>query len=269
VRAAAVQVTTSLDVADNRLLVASLVAVAADDGAELVVFPEATMCAFGPLTFDLRTVAEPLDGPFVSSLAALASRYGLTVVAGMFEPADDPQRVFNTVVAVGPSGVLAAYRKLHLFDAMGGRESIRVAPGDPAAVKVFPVGPCSVGVMTCYDLRFPELSRALVDQGATVLCVPAHWYNGPGKAAVWETLVRARAIENTAYVVAACKPEDECVGRSSVIDPMGDVLAAAGGKEDGVVVTAEVTPERVAAVRRLLPVLEHRRYAVSPRQESR
>ncbi len=169
---------------------------------------------------------------------------------------------------VGPArGWSFAYRKVHLFDAMGGRESIRVAPGDPGEVVVFEVGGLRAGIVTCYDLRFPELARSLVDQGATLLAVPAHWYNGPGKAAVWETLVRARAIENTAYVVAACKPGPECVGRSAIIDPMGVELAVAGGDDDGVVVSADLRVERVTEARRLLPVLEHRRYAVVPSQE--
>jgi deaminated glutathione amidase len=266
VRAFAIQLTTSLRPAENRRLVTEQVAVAAGAGAELVVLPEGTMCAFGPLAFDLRTVAEPLDGPFVTTLAEAASRHQVTVVAGMFEPATDLQRVFNTVVAVGPHGVVASYRKVHLFDAMGGRESIRVAPGDPRELGLFPVGPFTAGIVTCYDLRFPELARALVDRGADLLCVPAHWYNGPGKAQVWETLLRARAIENTAYLVAACKPEDECVGRSAVVDPMGEVLVALGGKEDREAIGADITTERVAQVRRLLPVLEHRRFQVTPRE---
>jgi predicted amidohydrolase len=140
-----------------------------------------------------------------------------------------------------------------------------VAPGDPASSPpVFTVGEMTAGIITCYDLRFPELARVLVDRGATLLCVPAHWYNGPGKAEVWSTLVRARAIEETAYVVAAGKPEDECVGRSTVVDPMGAVLVALGGKEDGELAVADVAAQRVAEARRVLPVLEHRRFAVVP-----
>lgn len=263
-RVAAVQVRTSLDPAANRRQATALVERAAGDGAALVVLPEGTMCAFGPLTFDLRTVAEPLDGPFVSALHDVAGRHGTTVVAGMFEPAPDRRRVFNTVVVVGPDGLAAAYRKVHLFDAMGGRESIRVAPGDPARLPTVEVGPVTVGIVTCYDLRFPELTRALVDGGATLLAVPAHWYDGPGKGEVFATLVRARAIESTAYVAAACKPGDECVGRSAIVDPAGQVLAELGAAEDGALAVAEVTAERVAQVRQMLPVLQHRRFAVVP-----
>ena len=284
VRVAAIQVATTLDPGHNRRLVADRLALAARGGADLVVFPEATMATFGDKSFDLSSVAEPLDGPFVACLAEGAARHRVTVVAGMFEqPAqdgagpgdgagrgagDDDGRVYNTVVVVGPNGLLGAYRKVHLFDALGARESDRVIAGDPSAaegVLTIPIAEGFVlGVMTCYDLRFPESARALVDRGATILVLPAHWYNGPGKADVWATLVRARAIESTAYVVAAGKPEDEAVGRSMVVDPLGEVVAELDGKAEDLVL-ADVSAARVSAVRTMLPVLEHRRFAVVAR----
>ena len=283
-RVAAVQVATGLDLVENRRLVADRLRAAAEGGATLVVFPEATMCSFGDADFDLSSVAEPLDGPFVSALAEGAARHGCVVVAGMFEqvpgavlraaPGAAPGRdrgrgagrVFNTAVVVSPEGLVAAYRKLHLFDALGARESDRVVAGDPARGAVTtPLGDDLVlGVMTCYDLRFPELARALVDRGATLIALGAHWYDGPGKAEVWETLVRARAIESTAYVVAAGKPEDEGVGRSMVVDPLGEVLVELGGEEEDVAF-ADVSSARVSAVRRVLPSLEHRRFDVVAR----
>lgn len=266
VRVAAVQVATTLDVEENRRLVADRIGAAAGAGAELVVFPEATMCTFGDAAVDLAGVAEPLDGPFVGALLAAAARHGVTVVAGMFEAGPTPTRPFNTVVVAGPAGeLLGSYRKLHLFDALGAKESARLDAGDPGSgIVVFDAGEMVAGVMTCYDLRFPEMARALVDRGATLLVLPAHWYAGPGKAEVWETLVRARAIESTAYVVAAGKPEPEGVGRSMVVDPLGVVLAALGADDDGVAL-AEVTASRAAEVRSVLPVLEHRRFDVVPR----
>ncbi len=283
-RVAAVQLATGLDPAENRRLVADRLRAAAEGGATLVVFPEATMCSFGDADFNLSSVAEPLDGPFVSALAEGAARHGCVVVAGMFEqvpgavlraaPGAAPGRdrgrgagrVFNTAVVVSPEGLVAAYRKLHLFDALGARESDRVVAGDPARGAVTtPLGDDLVlGVMTCYDLRFPELARALVDRGATLIALGAHWYDGPGKAEVWETLVRARAIESTAYVVAAGKPEDEGVGRSMVVDPLGEVLVELGGEEEDVAF-ADVSSARVSAVRRVLPSLEHRRFDVVAR----
>ena len=283
-RVAAIQVATTFDPEQNRRLVADRLAVAARGGADVAVFPEATMVTFGDASFDLSAVAEPLDGPFVDCLAEGAARHRLTVVAGMFEQvprvgagevqgAGEAQgagevdgRVYNTVAVVGPNGLIGAYRKLHLFDALGARESDRVMAGDPAdGVVTVPLAEGFVlGVMTCYDLRFPEIARALVDRGATIVALPAHWYNGPGKAEVWTTLVRARAIESTAYVVAACKPEDEAVGRSMVVDPLGEVVAELDGKAEDVVL-ADVSAARVSAVRTMLPVLEHRRFAVVAR----
>ncbi|HTX62372.1 MAG TPA: carbon-nitrogen hydrolase family protein [Acidimicrobiales bacterium] len=272
-RVAAVQLATGFDLGENRRLVADRLAAAAHGGAELVVFPEATMATFGDASFDLSSVAEPLDGPFVTTLAEGAARHGVVAVAGMFEragpaPAVGAGRAFNTVVVVGPDGLLGAYRKLHLFDALGARESDRVLAGDPTdGVVTVPLAEGLVlGVLTCYDVRFPEMARALVDRGATVIALPAHWYNGPGKAEVWETLVRARAIESTAYVVAASKPEDEAVGHSMVVDPLGEVLVELGGKEEDLAF-ADISPARVSAVRTMLPVLEHRRFGVVPRRE--
>ncbi len=268
VRVAAVQVAAGLDPEANRRVVAERLDAAAGAGASLAVFPEATMAAFGDASFDLSSVAEPLDGPFVSCLAEGAARHGVTVVAGMFEQVagGGGGRVYNTAVVVGPAGLLGAYRKVHLFDALGARESDRVVPGDPAGgIVTVPLDDGLVlGLMTCYDLRFPESARALVDRGATLLALPAHWYNGPGKAEVWETLVRARAIESTAYVVAAGKPEDEAVGRSMVVDPLGEVLVELGGKEEDVAL-ADVSAARVTAVRTMLPVLAHRRFGVVAR----
>lgn len=268
-RVAAVQVATSLDREANRTTAVDRVRRAAAEGASLVVLPEATMCAFGEATTDLVARAEPLDGPFVRALHRVAGETGATVVAGTFESAGEPgragssRRVHNTIVVVDGGGLVGAYRKLHLYDALGWRESDRIAPGDPGGLVTFPLGGLVVGVMNCYDLRFPEMARALVDRGATVLLVPANWIPGPGKVEAWETLLRARAIESTAYVVGAAKPGPECTGRSVVIDPAGAVLASAPADGEAMLL-ADLEPERVAEVRAAMPVLAHRRFAVVP-----
>jgi predicted amidohydrolase len=235
---------------------------AADQGADLVVGPEAAMHDFGPPDLPLAPVAEPLDGPFVTGLQKVAAERGVTVVAGMFEKGPD-DHVFNTAVAVGPQGeLLGSYRKTHLFDALGWVESDRFAPGD-GTLLVLPVGDLSVGVQTCYDVRFPELSRALVDRGADVLALPAAWVAGPHKEHQWKTLLAARAIESTAYVVGACQSPPRYTGCSRLVDPMGEVLAGVVATEG--VAVADLRPERVAEVRAAIPSLQHRRYDVSPR----
>ena len=224
---------------------------------DLVVLPEAVMHDFGAPDHDVSAYAEDLDGPFVQLLADEAKRLGSTVVAGMFERATDDPRPYNTLVAVGPDGRLAAVsRKVHLYDSFGYRESdrLRAGPVEPAVVAV---GALRVGLMTCYDLRFPEFSRLLVDAGADTLCVPAAWVRGPLKEDHWATLLRARAIENTCWVLGAAQTGDTYCGRSQVVDPLGMVVASVGDEE--ALVRATLDPQRLAAARRRNPALEHRR----------
>jgi len=205
---------------------------------------------------DLTPFAEPLDGPFVNGLRQAAARNGIAVVAGMFEPGSR-ERVYNTVVGIRPDGeILGSYRKIHLYDAFGGQESDRIQPGDGSTL-VFKLAGLTFGVMTCYELRFPELARHLTEQGAEVLLLPAAWVRGPLKEMHWETLTRARAIENTVYVAACGQVSDRSIGLSAIIDPMGVVIANAGETEG--VTTGDVSPERLAEVRRTNPSLAMRR----------
>lgn len=259
-RTAVIQFASSEDKPANLARLRALVRRAADQGAELVVAPEAAMHDFGAPDVPLGPVAEPLDGAFVTGLTETAAELGVTVVAGMFESAPDG-RAFNTVVAVG-SELIGAYRKMHLFDALGWKESERLAPGD-GTLLTFEVAGLTVGVQTCYDIRFPELSRALVDQGVDVLAVPAAWVAGPLKEHQWLTLVTARAIESTAYAVTASQSPPRYTGCSRVVDPMGVTIAGVATTEG--VAVADVTAERVAEVRSLVPSLQHRRFDVTPR----
>ena len=258
-RAAVVQFAAGDDKSANLARLSELVRRAADQGADLVVCPEAAMHDFGPPDQPLAPVAESLNGPFVTALAALSQDTGATVVAGMFETADDG-RAYNTVVAVGGGSLLGAYRKLHLFDALGWVESERLAPGD-GELLVFPLGGLTLGVQTCYDLRFPELSRALVDKGVDVLVLPAAWVAGPMKERQWKTLVAARAIESTAYAVTASQSPPRYVGSSRLVDPMGEVVAAVATTEG--IAVADLLPGRVAEVREAIPSLQHRRFDVT------
>jgi len=172
---ALVQAASGLDPAANRAALGDLV----PHGADLVVLPEAFARDFGPAGSDVSAYAEPLTGPFASAVQELASERRTTVVAGMFETSDDPGRPFNTLVVRGAT--TAEYRKIHLYDSFGYRESDRLSPGppDPALIDV---GGFRVGLMTCYDLRFPEHARALVAGGAELLVVPAAWVTLSGEA---------------------------------------------------------------------------------------
>ena len=255
-RVALVQTASSLDPAVNRgALPGHLAAAAARHAgrADLVVLPEACARDFGEPGSE-AAYAEPLDGPFATALADAAGAVGTTAVAGMFETADDPARPFNTLVVRG--GAQAAYRKIHLYDSFGQRESDRLTAGATEPVVVEVAG-WQVGLMTCYDLRFPELARALAVGGAEALVVPAAWVAGERKVEHWRTLVRARAIENTVFVLAAGQPGPRYSGHSLVVDPLGDVLAEAGDGPE--VVTAELDGEILATARRTNPSLANRR----------
>ena len=249
-RLALVQQAADLDPAVNRGRLEELV----PGDTDLVVLPEAYARDFGEAGSDVSAFAEPVDGPFATEVARVAAARGTTVVAGMFEPGKDPDRPFNTLVVRGATE--AAYRKIHLYDSFGYRESDRLTAGDvePLVVKI---GGFAVGLMTCYDLRFPELARALVDRGAEVLVVPAAWVAGPRKVEHWRTLVRARAIENTVFVAAVGQPGPRYSGHSLVVDPLGDALAEGG--EGPEVLTATLHRDALDEARRTNPSLANRR----------
>ena len=267
-RIALAQILSSEDPAANLALVAAQAAKAAESGADLVLFPEATMRCFGR---SLREVAEPLDGPWASGVREIADRHRIAIVAGMFtpHPASDG-RVRNTLLAVGP-GLDAHYDKIHLFDAFGFTESATVAPGDELVVVT--IAGVRVGLTTCYDVRFPALYLALADRGAQLIAVCASWGAGPGKVEQWSLLTQARALDTTTFVAAAGQAEPAAssvasepepssaaptgVGYSALISPRGEVLASLGA-EPGLLVV-DVDPGELAAVRAAIPVLANRR----------
>lgn len=264
-----VQVSTGGDPVANRAAIRDAVSagLASSGPVDLVVLPEAAQVDFGDGQ-SLRDTAETLDGPFVGLLGELAAASGGTVVGGMFEAATGG-RPYNTLVAVGPGGGLAAtYRKAHLYDAFGYRESDLVSAGEAAAATIAVPSrdgtTLTVGLMTCYDLRFPEQARALVDASADLLLVPAAWLRGERKQAHWATLLAARAIENTVYVAGVAKAGPRYCGLTRLVDPMGEVLAELG-EQDGTV-AAQVEPARIAEVRRVNPSLANRRWDVLPRR---
>jgi predicted amidohydrolase len=252
------------DQGENLRSMRALAETAVARGAALVVFPEYSSF-FEPIMGQAFVdAAEPLDGPFVSALGALASELGMHIVAGMLEATAEAARFSNTVVAMNPAGELVAtYRKLHLYDAFGDRESDWVVAGAIEAPETFEFAGLTVGLQTCYDIRFPEVSRRLVDAGADLVLVPSEWVRGPLKEHHWRTLVTARALENTVYIAAADHAPPIGVGNSMVVDPMGVELVTIGEATD--VAVAWVSAERIRAVRALNPALALRRFRVDPR----
>ena len=257
------QFAPTADTEANLVAIEELVATASGRGARVIVFPEYSSYFVDPFDESLAANAQELDGPFVQVLARIAAAHDVVVVAGLLERAEDGRRVRNTVVAVGPEGLRAHYRKLHLYDAFGQRESDWIEAGDLGEPRTFEFGGLRFGLMTCYDLRFPEVGRLLVDAGADVFLVPAEWVRGPLKEHHWRTLLHARAIENTVFVAAADHPPPLGVGRSLIVDPQGVELAAVGTATD--VAVAHLDVGAVARVRRVNPALQLRRLGVVPR----
>lgn len=268
--AAAVQMRSTSDAEANWRQARELVERAAGHGARLVATPENTNF-LGPHGEKVRR-AEPLDGPTVGRFAELAARLGIHLLLGSFnERAEEGAaagRCFNTSVLLGPDGaILATYRKIHLFDVAvpGGvtfRESETVVPGEAVVTVDTPLG--RLGLSICYDLRFGELYRRLAADGATLLTVPSAFTLATGKDH-WEPLLRARAIETQCWLVAPAQvgshDDDglkESYGHAAIVDPWGVVVADAGAAGPGLAL-AEIDPDRVAAVRRAIPVADHRR----------
>ncbi|MGY4643545.1 nitrilase-related carbon-nitrogen hydrolase [Cellulomonas sp. URHB0016] len=256
------QVEVSDDRAANRQLVAEAFAVAAHRRSDLLVLPEYASA------FEQHGVgaayAEPLSGPFVTLLRERAAATGVAVIAGTLLPGTDGRAV-NAVVGVDGTGrLVGVYRKVHLYDAFGQRESDRLEAGPAdASPLVMEVAGVRFGVLTCYDLRFPESARRAVDAGADALVVPAAWADGELKAMHWRTLAIARAIENTAAVVAVGQAGAGVVGRSVVVGPDGVVgleLDEAAG-----IRTVDLDAAALAAVRERNPSLANRRYRVVPK----
>lgn len=265
--AACVQLRSTEDVEDNLRTLEILVGRAARAGAALITSPENTPLLGSPAA--KLASAEPAGGPVEQRLAALAARFGVHLLVGSLGEivGVDATRCYNTSVLFGPDGAeIARYRKLHLFDIdiPGGPrfvESAHIAPGDSVVVAQTRLG--RIGLSICYDLRFPELYRALVDQGAEILVVPSAFTLATGKDH-WHVLNRARAIECQAWLLAPAQEgrhdargDRHSYGHSLIVDPWGVVVAECG--EGPGIALAEIDPARVTAVRRAMPVDQHRR----------
>ena len=265
-RIALAQIVSGTEPEANLTLVAAAAKDAAAVGAAVVVLPEAAMCAFG---VPLGPVAEPLDGPWATGVREIAAENDITVVAGMFTPGSDG-RVRNTLLATG-RGAEASYDKVHLFDAYGFRESKTVEPGaDPVTIEVDGV---TVGLTTCYDVRFPGLYQELAGRGATVILLSASWGAGPGKREQWDLLTRARALDSTSFLLAAAQGDPASIGidprrstptvptgigASVAVSPLGEVIEQLGA-EPGLLVV-DVDPQQALDAREALPVLANRRF---------
>lgn len=242
---------------DNANLCTDLMVQAAAEGASLLVLPEAVLARQDDMPDLSVQSAQSLHGPYVGQLCEASRHNSLTTVLTLHTPTTEG-RAANMLIVVRAGEVIAQYQKIHLYDAFNMQESRLVDAGEDIA-PIITVDGMAIGLMTCYDLRFPELALALALQGAEVLVLPAAWLAGPHKEKHWETLLTARALDTTCYVVASGECGKKNIGQSRIIDPFGVTVAAAG--EAPALFFATLDSQRVASVRQRLPVLKNRRFA--------
>ncbi|MBQ9001626.1 MAG: hypothetical protein IJ087_07225 [Eggerthellaceae bacterium] len=230
---------------------------AREAGVDLLVFPESLMTRFEGSIERFCAQAQQADGAFARAVDAAAAAEGLWVVYTMNETAPDGGLPFNTAIITDSAGhKRARYRKVHLFDAQGHRESDYLSPGSEL-MQPIPAPFGMLGLAICYDLRFPEVARAAALAGAELMLFPSAWVAGPGKVAQWETLLAARAIENGMFVAGVSSADEGRIGNSRVYAPDGTLLAAGGPGEQ--LVTCKIDRVEIARVRSATPSLAHRR----------
>lgn len=235
----------------------ALMAEARQKGASLLVLPEALLARHDSDPDLSVKSAQPLDGGFLQMLCHESAGNAMTTILTIHVPSS-PGRAVNTLVVLREGAIIGRYAKLHLYDAFSIQESRLVDPGD-IVPPLIDIAGMRVGLMTCYDLRFPELALNLALQGADVLVLPAAWVKGPLKEHHWVTLLSARALDTTCYVVAAGECGNKNIGQSRVIDPLGVTIAAAA--EAPTLLMTEILLDRITLARQQLPVLRNRRFA--------
>jgi deaminated glutathione amidase len=269
---ALVQMKSSEDKDENLKLSLDFVKEAAKKKANLICFPEFQM-AFSPRSQsvkELAKIAETInDGNFVLTLAEAARRNSINIIATLYEKNTRKSsssrttinqfenRVYDTAVIINNNGVIhSVYRKLHLYDALGFKESAKMIAGN-SIEKPVKTSAGNIGLMICYDIRFPEVSRILAINGADILAVPSAWVHGIMKEEHWQTILKARAIENGSYVVAPDQVGHVFSGRSMVVDPFGIITLDMGNREGMEVI--EIDKSRIQKARESLPLLKNRR----------
>ena len=260
-KAAIIQMQASTDKDKNLDRILSYIARAASRGAALCAFPEFMMfyTTSSQTPRQLASLAEPITGDFVNNIAAAAKEHRIEVVGSFYEKSKKKDRVYDTCFIASKTGrILSKYQKIHLYDALGFRESAKLVAGSRLSRPVnTSLG--KTGMMICYDLRFPEVSRLLAAAGSGVLVAPSAWVRGPLKEEHWITINRTRAIENGCYVIAPDQVGNIYCGRSLAVDPYGRILVDM--KKRRAMSFVEVDPGIIKKTRRALPLLANRRPA--------
>lgn len=258
-KVAVVQFRASTDKEENLQKILNYVSEAADMGASLCAFPEFMMfyTTSKQSPRELADSAETIDGNFVRTIAAAAKKYSIEVIGTMYEKSKKRDRVYDTAFVVSKSGKISAkYRKIHLYDALGFRESAKLEPGSKISIPVN-TSMGKTGMLICYDLRFPEMSRILASSGSQVLVVPSAWVQGKMKEEHWISINKTRAIENGCYVIAPDQVGNIYCGRSMVVDPYGKILLDMKKKQG--IGLVDISLDVVRQTRKVLPLLRNRR----------
>jgi deaminated glutathione amidase len=256
-KVAILQIHSSTEKKENLRRALELVKDSKSGGADLVVFPEFLM-AFSPANQtakELAEIAEPLGGPFTTALQEAAKGTHTAIVATIYETSPIPDRVYDSALWIDTSGNIAEiYRKVHLYDAFGFRESDKFVAGDELRPPVtWQEG--RFGMMICYDLRFPEIARILTLSGANVLLAPSGWVQGDLKLEHWQTMIRARALENGCYLIAPDQVGNIYIGHSMIVDPLGRTVVELGEREGLEII--EIDYALVQETRAKLPLLQN------------
>jgi deaminated glutathione amidase len=260
--AAIVQMKSSINKQDNLLESLKYIKEAAYRRADYIFFPEFQM-AFSSSTQtpdELYNSAEPLaNSKFLKKICKYSEKYKIGIVGTFFEknPYQTDKKVFDTAFCTNKNGkIVSVYRKLHLYDAFGFKESLKFNRGDEIP-KLVTTAIGKMGLMICYDIRFPELSRILTVNGSDIIVIPSGWVHGIMKEEHWITMLKARAIENGVYVIAPNQVGNIFCGRSMIVDPLGSILTDLGDKRG--IEYVEIQKERISEVRKTLPLLKNRR----------
>lgn len=256
---ALVQFKASTDKRRNLKQIVDFIADAASRGADLCAFPE-FMMFYTPSHQSPRSLAlqaESIDGNFVRTIADAAKKNSIEVIGTMYEKSKKKDRVYDTSFLVDKHGtVLSTYRKIHLYDALGFKESKKLEPGSRISAPIrTSVG--KLGMLICYDLRFPEMSRILASSGSDILVVPSAWVKGKMKEEHWLAINKTRAIENGCYIVAPDQVGNIYCGRSVIVDPYGKILLDMKKKQG--IGMVEISISKVKETRKILPLLQNRR----------
>jgi predicted amidohydrolase len=258
-KVAVVQFKASTNKETNLKKIINYISKAAQNKAVLVAFPEFMMfyTNSSQTPKQLASLAETINGNFVNTIAKTAKENRIEVIGSFYEKSTKKDRVFDTSFVINKSGkIISTYRKIHLYDALGFRESDKMAPGSEIS-KPIKTSIGKVGMMICYDLRFPEMSRSLAASGSEVLVAPSAWVKGDMKEEHWLTINKTRAIENGCYVVAPDQVGNIYCGRSVVVDPYGKILLDMKKKQGIGYVNIELT--KIKQIRKVLPLLKNRR----------